>query len=187
MFYHVSPIQNKESILEKGLISKRGKVYLAPTIYDAFLLAPAMEAYYKEFDFIDKSIKLKFVYEWGFKRGDVSLFQINLNSQVAINEGAVSSLSWLLDKLNLPPCQTDRIIYEYTIDNVPPENIKHIKDIALSIPEIVETIPDRWSEYIKLIGKDKLSKAAAIDCLNSKYGATFQKFTPSELQDLLDT
>lgn len=186
MFYHVSPIQNKESILEKGLISKKGKVYLASTIYDAFLLAPAMGAYYKELDYIDKSIKFKFLYDWGFRRDEVSVFQVNLNSQVAINERALTPLSWLLNKLDLPPCQTDRIIYEYTVDNVPPENIKHIKDIALSIPEIVKTIPDRLSEYIKLIGKDKLSKAAAIDCLNSKYGATFRRFTLDELLALLD-
>lgn len=179
MFYHISPSQNKENILQNGLISNKCMVYLAQSIYDAFVLAPPMASYYMEYRFVEREIKHRFLYDWGNKDNSISLFQVNITKSAA-QKHRNSMLSYYLKMFELPMCKTDRMLYEYTIDHVPAQNIKHIQDIALPIPQITNSFPDRWSEYIDLIVKDRLSVDAAENILNTKYNAAFNKFVPIE-------
>lgn len=177
MFYHISLSQNKESILEKGLISNNGVVYLAKSIYDAFLLAPPMDSYYTEYGFIEQTIKHKFLYDWDYKENSISLFQVDINENAAFRQES-SMLSYYLKMLGLPTCETDKMLYEYLIDHVPTQNIKHIQDIVLPIPQITKSFPDRWIEYLDLILKDNLAVDIAVNILNVKYNTTFNKFVP---------
>lgn len=133
MFYHLSPTENKQSILKNGLEARcMPNVYLADCVIDTFLMAPPSFEYvyiYKYFMnlYYGKSF---YWYTWEERSFEFSVFSIDLD-------------------LNLPPCFThpskhkmekklfgeiegsDRCAFEYITDHIPKTAIVDVVDYKL--------------------------------------------------------
>lgn len=162
MFYHITPVENKESILKEGLHSKRD-IYLAKTYYDAFVLAPITEQYMYLYKVKDR-IQNAYLYNWEKAKLSISVFQVD-EEGLEITEhynacyDLLSRFNIILD--DFKDLET-RQVYEYTTECVPPQNIKWLYDLDLEYLQLCliprEEIAKRIKERMDLTNNGMSSK-----------------------------
>lgn len=166
MFYHLSPTENKKSILENGLRAMRlEKVYLADNILDTFLLAPPIEEYmylYKSFFNIHNQTGA-YMCVWEKRFFEVSVFSVEiLSNQTSSYPWPMPDKHTIESRLFGKSEGPNRDVFEYHIDYVPKEAIVGVLDYKLPylfpcgmkpksfLEECINTFTDRLSEGYNL-------------------------------------
>ncbi len=181
MFYHITPRENKESILKKGLSPLvLPYVFLAASFYEAFLLAPVTGGYCLAYNLQAKSQESKFAiyYDWSIAYVDISLFIISPR-ELAIKHHENGDIFYYERFLKIACSDANRTVYEYITDRVPTKNIISVKDYALPYPVMKSTndVGPRIKEYKKLL--QQYPQQEVISMMRNKYVACPKIFIPN--------